>query len=193
MLAGVVDSAGYFFAHHRAHRAANKAEVHRGHYQRLASAEAVGSAHGIFEARAALGSLHALRVSFGIHEVERVGRGQVGVKLLKHALIKEQLEVRHRVDAVVVAAVAAHVAEAAVLGHAHHRFALGALVPEAVGGFLFLLGGSNNALFLSLKPSHNNCEDAVGPAASARYVLAEGAGYRCRYGEKQPATGPVGF
>ena len=41
----------------------------------LAGAQAVGSAHGVFRRPVvALGGLHALRVGFGIHEVQRVGR-----------------------------------------------------------------------------------------------------------------------
>ena len=150
----MVDGAGNFLAHHRAHRAADELEVHGRHHQRLAGAQAVGGAHGVAQAGVALGGGHTLRVGLGIHELQRVTGGEVGVHLRKLAVIEEEIEVVGRVNPVVVLAGVAHEQQALVLGHRHHGLAIGALVPEAVGGLLFVLGGRHNALFYALEPGH---------------------------------------
>ena len=129
---GGLDQAGEFLAHHRAHRAAHEAEIHGPDRQGQAFNAADAGAHRILEAAGLLGVADAVGVAAAILEAERIGGGELQVEGLEAAGIGDQGNAGGGINAVVVAAVAAHARIGDQVLAIHHQGAFGAFAPEAV-------------------------------------------------------------
>ena len=78
---GQLDAARDFFAHYRAHRAADKAEFHRAHHHRSSIELALCRYDGVIHAEFFPRFLEPLRVRLGVHELERISGGHARVVL----------------------------------------------------------------------------------------------------------------
>src|SRR5262245_21626918 len=141
------------FPHHRAHAAAEEAELEDGQARRL-PADRCDAADDRLVARGLLsGGPHALALLLGVLEAERIGRREARLALLERARIGQLAEALARGDPKRIVALRAHTPGALDLGAVHDLLARVALDPEALGDDdLARLGG---LLFgLAPEPGH---------------------------------------
>ena len=155
---GQLHRASHFFAHHRAHRAADELELHRAADHRPAVEQPFGGDDGVGHAQLAARFLQARGVGPGVREVQRIAGSQRGV-MLHPARIEQQLEPLRRAQPEMVLALGADAPVGVEVFLPDHGAAVLALGPQPFGLHPALVGrrGLFDPLFFPLEPGHGVC------------------------------------
>ena len=150
--------ARHFLADHRAHRAADEAELHRAAHHGAPGEQAFGGDDGVGTCRSLRrASLRRVGVGLGVHEMQRIVRGELRV-VLDPAAVEQQLQPLPRVQAEMVLALGADASVALEVFLPDDGAATGALGPQAFGLDAPLVGrrGLLDRFFAALEPGHGN-------------------------------------
>ena len=152
---GHFHSAGHFLAHHGAHRAADKCELHRATNDRTPAEQAFRRDDGVGFAQFAARFFQARGVGPRVRKFQRVTRRERGV-VLHPARIEQQFQALRRAQPEMVLALRADAPVGIQIFLPHNRPAVFTLGPQPFRLHAARVGrrGLVDSLFFPLKPSH---------------------------------------